>query len=297
MIWVIGAKGMLGQEICRQLEENKIEFTGTDIELDFTDEASCASFAQNKSISYIINCAAYTAVDKAESDQELAAKLNIKGPEVIARLAKKIGATLIHISTDYVFDGTGSSPYTEETPVKPIGVYGVTKADGEKAVRENCDKYYILRTAWLYGWKGKNFVYTIIRAINTHDSIKVVNDQRGTPTFACDLAAIILSIIEQNKNASVPYGTYHCTDLGEITWYDFALSIKTLGEKYGYVTNKTCTVNPCSTEEYPTPAKRPAYSVLDKTKIQKALNKSLPDWEQSLEAFISSPLFDEERIK
>ena len=200
---------------------------------------------------------------------------------------------MIHISTDYVFDGTGTSPYTEDMPIAPIGVYGKTKAAGEAAVRQNLKKYYIIRTAWLYGWAGKNFVYTMIRTMNTHDSVKVVNDQKGSPTFAGDLADVILKLI--NKK-TVPYGTYHCTDLGEITWWDFTNEIKKQGIEAGLITNKNCVVNSCATSEYPTPAKRPAYSVLCKDKIQKALEISLPDWKQSLKKFLDSELFDKSRI-
>lgn len=201
---------------------------------------------------------------------------------------------MIHISTDYVFDGTGSTPYTEEMAIAPIGVYGKTKAAGESAVRQNLNEYYIIRTAWLYGWSGKNFVYTMIKAMNTHDSVKVVNDQKGTPTFAGDLAGVILKIINKGD---VPYGTYHCTDLGEITWWDFTNEIKKQSLEFGLVTNKDCLVNPCSTDEYPTPAKRPAYSVLSKDKIQKTLGIKLPEWKESLKTFLSSELFDVERIK
>ena len=294
MIWLIGCKGMLGTEISRQLSENKINFVGTDIDVDITNPQALADFAKGKEISYIINCSAYTAVDKAESDQDLAKKLNEDGPRNIAWLANQINAKMIHISTDYVFDGTGSCPYTEDMPIAPIGVYGKTKADGERAVRENLNEHYIIRTAWLYGWAGRNFVYTMIKAMNTHDGVKVVNDQKGTPTFAGDLAAVILNFICKDN---VPYGTYHCTDLGEITWWDFTNEIKAQGIALGLVTNKDCVVNPCTTAEYPTPAKRPAYSVLSKDKIQKTLGIKLPEWEESLKKFLSSELFDAERIK
>ena len=155
MIWLIGNKGMLGSEIARQLTENKIDFVGTDIDVDITSYDALATFAKDKSIKWIINCAAYTAVDLAESNVELATKLNDTAPGNIAKVAKEIDATVIHISTDYVFDGTGDSPRTEDMEIAPIGVYGITKADGEKSVSENAEKYYILRTAWLYGWAGK----------------------------------------------------------------------------------------------------------------------------------------------
>ena len=293
MIWVIGYKGMLGSEICRQLTENNIQFVRSDVDVDITDIEALDQFAKCWAVTWIINCAAYTAVDKAESDIELAHKLNVDGPANIAKVAKKYGAKLIHISTDYVFDGTGDTPRTEDMPVAPIGVYGVTKAKGEEAVRNNTDKYYILRTAWLYGWAGKNFVYTMIRAMNTHDAVKVVNDQKGTPTFAGDLAKVILQIIDDK---TVSYGTYHVTDLGEITWWDFTNEIKQIGVEKGIITNKECKVNPCTTDEYPTPAKRPAYSVLSKDKIQKTLGIKLPDWKESLSKFLNSDLFDRSRL-
>ena len=184
--------------------------------------------------------------------------------------------------------------------IAPIGVYGVTKAEGEKAVSDNTDKYYILRTAWLYGWAGKNFVYTMIKAMNTHDAVKVVNDQKGTPTFAGDLAKVIIEFYKRTAaNTPVEYGIYHCTDLGEITWWDFTNEIKKQGIEAGWIneTGKKCVVNPCTTEEYPTPAKRPAYSVLCKEKIQKALNIKLPYWKDSLSIFLENPMFDITRIE
>lgn len=294
MIWLIGCKGMLGSEIARQLAEKKIEFVGTDIDVDITDSKILADFANGKQISYIINCSAYTAVDKAESDEEFAKKLNEDGARNIATLAKQIKAKMIHISTDYVFDGTAQIPYTEDFPISPIGVYGKTKAAGEIAVKQTLEEYYIIRTAWLYGWAGKNFVYTMIKAINTHECVKVVNDQKGSPTFAGDLASTIIAII---KKGNIPYGIYHCTDLGEITWWDFTNEIKKQGIEFGLITNKDCKINPCSTDEYPTPAKRPSYSVLNKDKIQKTLEMQLPDWKQSLSTFLQSPLFEKERIQ
>ena len=293
MIWLIGCKGMLGTEIARQLTENKIDFMGTDIDVDITNPQALAEFVKGKSFSYIINCSAYTAVDKAESDAEFAKKLNEDGPRNIANLANQIHARMIHISTDYVFDGTGKTPYTEDMPIAPIGVYGKTKAAGEAAVRQNLKEYYVIRTAWLYGWAGKNFVYTMIKAMNTHESVKVVNDQKGTPTFAGDLSDVIIKIIQNEK---VPFGTYHCTNLGEITWWNFTNEIKKQGIEFGLITNKECAIIPCSTDEYPTPAKRPAYSILCKDKIQKALGITLPFWKDSLSIFLKSELFDKEKI-
>ncbi|MBQ3671172.1 MAG: dTDP-4-dehydrorhamnose reductase [Treponema sp.] len=298
MVWVIGRKGMLGSQVCRTLSENKVDFLGTDSGVSILDYSVLENFASGKDISFIVNCAAYTAVDRAESEAEKARALNADGPRNIARLAKKLGVPFIHISTDYVFGGTASSPISEDTPIEPIGVYGATKAEGEKAVAEETDDFYILRTAWLYGWAGKNFVYTMIRAMNSRESVKVVNDQKGTPTNCVTLALVILRIIgKRTKGEVVPNGVYHVTDLGETTWFGFTKEIRKQALEMGILTNKGCAVNPCATDEYPTPAKRPAYSVLDKTKVQEVLGIALPDWQESLAGFLRSESFDNERIR
>ena len=297
MVWIIGNKGMLGTQVCHTLSENKIDFLGTDSDVSILDYPALEVFASGKDVSFIVNCAAYTAVDKAESDVDFARKLNADGPRNIARLAKKLGVPFLHISTDYVFDGTASSPISEDAPIKPIGVYGETKAEGEKSISEETSDFYILRTAWLYGFSGKNFVYTMIRAMNSHESVKVVNDQKGTPTNCVTLAGVILKIIENRADGeNVPNGIYHVTDLGEITWFDFTKEIFAQGVECGLVTNTKCVINPCTTEEYPTPARRPAYSVLDKTKIQWTLGIQLPGWKESLRGFLNSEMFDKGRI-
>ena len=311
MIWLIGCKGMLGSEVARQLDEKKAHWIGTDKEVDITDPEALAAFEKSvetssyldttstdKHIKWIINCSAYTNVDKAEEDTELADKLNNIGVLNIARTARSIGAKLIHISTDYVFNGQGTQPYTEDMPKAPLGVYGRTKAAGEEAIQKEMTQFYILRTAWLYGFDGKNFVYTMRNLMNSHDQIKVVNDQRGTPTCAVDLASVILKIIEKSDNATEAFGKhsapasgiYHFTNGGETTWYDFAKEIYRLGTKYGKITN-TCTVNPCTTEEYGANVQRPAYSVLSKDKICKELKIKLPDWKVSLEKFFKNSRF------
>ncbi len=304
MIWLIGCNGMLGTEVASKLSERKIDFVGTGHEVDITEISALAEFAKGKNIDFIINCAAYTNVDKAETEVELAQLINENGSENIARLASQIGATLIHISTDYVCDGTGSSLLKEDKKIGPIGVYAKTKAAGEIAVQQNTTEYYIIRTAWLYGHAGKNFVYTMLRLMNGRDSIKVVDDQKGSPTFAADLTDVIIKIITTNsghhgnsEQPEIPYGIYNFTDSGEITWYDFACEIKKQGIELGLIDNKNCIINPCATEEYPTPAKRPAYSVLDKEKIQKALGITIPAWQESLRKFLESPLFDKSRIE
>lgn len=289
MVWLIGCKGMLGTEVARQLKNSNIDYIGTDIDVDITKLEVLEDFAnKNPKIDWIINCSAYTAVDKAEDDKDFANLLNNIGPKNISSVAKKINAKMIHISTDYVFDGTGSIPYTEDMDVKPIGVYGQTKADGEKAVIDSGCEYYIFRTAWLYGYDGKNFVYIMLKLMESKSEISVVSDQKGTPTFAGDLANCVIKTIT-SKN-QIPCGIYHCTDLGEITWYDFACEIYKQGKATGKLSNE-CKINPCSTDEFPTKAKRPAYSVLSKEKIQQTLGIALPMWNESLNVFMNSPLF------
>ena len=294
MIWLIGSKGMLGTEVSRQLNENKIDFVSSDADIDITDFEKLDEFAKKnqmsgKTIDFIINCAAYTAVDKAEDEKEKAFKINAEGPGNIAHLAKKIGAALLHISTDYVFGGNGVKPYSEDDEVNPIGVYGESKAEGEKKIEAETNSFYILRTAWLYGWNGKNFVYTMIRAMNTHDEIKVVNDQKGTPTNCVTLADVIIKIYKaKSAKKEIPFGIYHVTDEGETTWFDFAKEIQrqTMEKRIADVGN--CAVNSCTTEEYPTKAKRPAYSVLSKKKIQMALGIKIGDWKDSLGKFLEN---------
>lgn len=289
MVWLIGCKGMLGTEVARQLKNSNIDYIGTDIDVDITKLEVLEDFAnKNPKIDWIINCSAYTAVDKAEDDKDFANLLNNIGPKNISSVAKKINAKMIHISTDYVFDGTGNIPYTEDMDVKPIGVYGQTKADGEKSVIDSGCEYYIFRTAWLYGYDGKNFVYTMLKLMESKQELSVVSDQKGTPTFAGDLANCVIKTIT-SKN-QIPCGIYHCTDLGEITWYDFACEIYKKGKATGKLSNE-CKINPCSTDEFPTKAKRPAYSVLSKEKIQQALGITLPMWNESLNVFMNSPLF------
>lgn len=289
MVWLIGCKGMLGTEVARQLKNSNIDYIGTDIDVDITKLEVLEDFAnKNPKIDWIINCSAYTAVDKAEDDKDFANLLNNIGPKNISSVAKKINAKMIHISTDYVFDGTGNIPYTEDMDVKPIGVYGQTKADGEKSVIDSGCEYYIFRTAWLYGYDGKNFVYTMLKLMESKQELSVVSDQKGTPTFAGDLANCVIKTIT-SKN-QIPCGIYHCTDLGEITWYDFACEIYKQGKATGKLSNE-CKINPCSTDEFPTKAKRPAYSVLSKEKIQQTLGIALPMWNESLNVFMNSPLF------
>lgn len=289
MIWLIGNKGMLGTEISLLLASRGIDFVGTDREVDITNLDLLKNFASlytgEKKITWIINCAAYTAVDKAEDETDLCRRLNVDGPANIAKTAKNCKAKLIHISTDYVFHGDGIGPYREEDSTDPTGVYGLTKRDGENRALEANDATYILRTAWLYGAHGNNFVYTMLKLMKERDTISVVNDQRGTPTWAQDFAQTLLTLIESKK--VIPYGIYHYSNEGDITWFDFANEIYRQGRALGLL-SKDCQINPCSSDQYPAKVRRPPYSLLDKSKIKKTLALTIPEWNKSLEKFLTA---------
>lgn len=274
-ILITGAKGMLAKAVINQFKDNN-ELILTDVsELDITDEKSTNEFITKVKPKYIINCAAYTAVDKAEEEVELAEKVNSIGPKNLAIAAKKNEATLIHISTDYVFNGELdiSKSYIENDEIAPVTVYGKTKAEGEKNIIENCDKYYILRTAWLYG-DGNNFVRTMIKLGKEKNEVNVVNDQHGSPTYTVDLASIINQVIEKK----LPYGIYHSTNLGFTTWYDFT-------KKIYEIANINCKVNPVTSEEFIRPAKRPKNSKMSKEKLL-TNNVIIPEYEDALKRYI-----------
>jgi dTDP-4-dehydrorhamnose reductase len=291
MIWLVGSKGMLGSELLRVLERRGLACVGTGREVDITDGAALDAFvaSQPEPVTWIVNCAAYTAVDRAEDEPGLCRKLNADGPAILARLANRIGATLLHVSTDYVFNGKGTAPYREDAPTNPVGVYGATKRDGETAILANHHAVYILRTAWLYGRHGNNFVRTMLRLMNERDEIKVVNDQRGSPTWTLDLANTAADlIVRADSGKPLDYGIYQYTnDTNDdgITWFEFAEKIYALGKDLGLIAGD-CAVRPCSTAEYPTKAARPAYSVLDKGKIKRALGISIPQWDESLKRYL-----------
>lgn len=286
MIWLIGYKGLLGSTVSNHLKAQNISFIKTDSETDITDINSLENFtsSQENIITHIINCAGYTNVDKAEKDKKNAELLNSTGPENLAKIANKLNATLIHISTDYVFGNFHTSPITEKEKPDPISVYGKTKLSGDNVIINNAAKYYILRTAWLFGQNGKNFVTTMLSLFNAKNEVKVVNDQTGSPTYAEDFAEVIIKIIKQEP----PYGIYNYTSNGIITWYDFAVEIKKQGEKLGLVKNKDCILTPCTSKDYVTPAKRPEYSVLSKDKIKKALKMEIPDWKDLLYLYMNT---------
>ena len=275
-VLITGANGQLGSEL-RKLSETtdtafRFLFTDADT-LDITDARHVKNFVKDHSVEYIVNCAAYTAVDKAETDVDTAFGINHVG----ARNLAESGAKIIHISTDYVFDGNADMPYKEDVPANPQSVYGKSKLQGEEAIRSLAQDWVIIRTAWLYSEFGNNFVKTMIRLMNERDEISVVADQRGTPTYAADLAEMILVILETDEWKT---GVYHFSNLGETTWYDFAKKIKTLSG------NTRTRITPISTGQYKTAATRPAYSVLDKSKIQSAFRVLIPDWENGLERCI-----------
>ncbi len=275
-ILVTGANGQLGNEmrlIAKEHPEHNYFFTDI-AELDICDEQHVIDFVNNNAIDIIVNCAAFTAVDKAEdsSSRMLCDKLNRLAPQYLARAAETAGAALIHISTDYVYDGRVFIPYKEDDKCHPKSVYGSSKLAGELSAMSICHKCIVLRTAWLYSPFGNNFVKTMIRLGEERDNLNVVFDQIGTPTYAFDLASAIFTIIEKGI---IP-GIYHFSDEGVCSWYDFACSIHRL------VGITKCKVHPIHTNEYPTPAFRPAYSVLDKTKIKTTYGIDIPHWEDSL---------------
>ncbi len=284
-ILVTGKNGQLGWELQQvALNYSNYNFIFCDrTELDIANNSSLEKFFFENRISIVINTAGYTAVDKAEAEQEAAYKTNAEAVGNLARLCHQYTATLITFSTDYVFGGNGSAPYKEEHKTDPINYYGYTKWLGEKLALENCERSIVIRTSWVYSTHGNNFVKTMIRLMKEKDQLNIVSDQIGSPTYAKDLAEATMHIIDQLSANDLSirdiYGIYHYSNEGIISWFDFASAIKELGEL-------PCTVNPIPTLAYPTPAKRPAYSVLDKHKIQSTFGIELKDWKRSLKECI-----------
>lgn len=278
-ILVTGANGQLGNEMQVLARENlQHTYFFTDVqELDICDEQAVYAYVSEHKIDIIVNCAAYTAVDKAEDNVELCDKLNNIAPGYLARAAQANGTAMIQVSTDYVFDGTAHIPYTEEEPTCPASVYGSTKLAGEQNVMDHCEKAMVIRTAWLYSIYGNNFVKTMIRLGQERDSLGVIFDQIGTPTYANDLAQAIFAAI----NKGVVRGIYHFSDEGVCSWYDFTIAIHRLA---GIA---SCKVKPLHTADYPAKAPRPHYSVLDKTKIKDTFGIEIPHWEESLKRCIN----------
>ena len=275
-ILVIGASGQLGQELRVAAEGSAQHYTfASRSELDVTDQLAIRHFVQDHHIDTIINCSAYTAVDRAEDEPEEADRINHQAVAALAALAKAQGLYLIHISTDYVFAGDSHRPITEEETPRPQSVYGRTKLLGEDAIRRAGCRALILRTSWLYSTYGANFLKTMCRLMQERQELSIVFDQIGTPTYARDLARFLVSYLEQDKGTRQE-GTYHFSDEGVASWYDFAEAIR---HRMGY----SCQLHPIRSEQYPTKATRPSYSVLDKAKLKRDFGITLPHWQTSLE--------------
>lgn len=291
-ILITGGKGQLANEIKSILETGKAEIGAVELkganakfvdvdELDITNLEAVRTFIKEFNADVVINCAAFTNVDGCETNLDAAFKVNALGARNLAIASEEVGAKLVHVSTDYVFSGVGSVPFKEFDKTEPMSAYGTTKLLGENYVREFSSKYYIVRTAWLYGYNGNNFVYTMIKLAKANDSIKVVNDQKGNPTNANDLAYHILKLIQTDE-----YGVYHCTGEGECTWYDFAKKIIELS-------GEDCVVNPCTSEEFEKAAtkqvaKRPEYSSLDNMMLRCTVGNEMRNWETAIEAFMKN---------
>ncbi len=282
MIWIIGCNGMLATDVINSFHSASIITVETDRNVDITNIEALRTFVSGKGITHIVNCSAYTAVDDAEDNSELAYLINETGVKNIAIVAKELDIPLFHISTDYVFDGNLDAPLTEDMDTDPIGVYGASKLAGENKIREICEKYFIVRTAWLYGKNGNSFVSTMIRLMNDRDSLGVIGDQWGTPTWAGDLANLLLEIV---TSKSTEYGTYHFSNEGKISWFDFAVEIYKQGQKSNLITSD-CEINKITTDQYPTKAKRPSFSLLSKEKTSKTFGVTPVLWQNSLEKFI-----------
>ena len=277
-ILVTGSNGQLGSEmVALQTQETHHQWFNLDInELDITDKNAVEQFVVNNKIDGIINCAAYTNVDKAEEDVALCYKVNRDAPQYLAQAIEKVGGFIIHISTDYVFNGTNNIPYTEQDKPNPVTIYGKSKIEGEQYVCESCKQHIIIRTAWVYSSYGKNFVKTMIKLGEKKPSLGVIFDQIGSPTYARDLAKAIITIV----NKGIKPGIYNFSNEGVISWYDFTKHIHQLAN----ITS--CKVAPIHTADYPTLAQRPHFSVLDKTKIKNTYNIEIPYWRDSLEECI-----------
>ena len=292
-ILITGSNGQLGNELQKIVATGKAEIGAVSEEiknaevfamdvdtLDITNLEQVKKVLNEVKPDVVINCAAATNVDGCEANQDLAFKINSLGPRNLAMVAEELGAKIVQVSTDYVFSGVGEAPLKECDLVAPVSVYGKTKLLGEEFVRDFSTKYYIVRTAWLYGYVGHNFVYTMMKLGKDRDTLNVVNDQLGNPTHANDLAYHILKLIQTEE-----YGVYHCTGKGECSWYDFASEIMKLS-------GRNCTVNPCTSEEYksmyPNSADRPAYSSLDNMMLRCTIGDEMRDWKDALKTFMDN---------
>ena len=274
---VTGVKGQLGHDVMKELAKRGYEGVGVDVEeMDITDAAAVDRVIKESKVDSVVHCAAWTAVDAAEDNVEICRKVNALGTENIAKVCKELDIPMIYFSTDYVFDGQGTRPWEPDDPVvEPLNVYGLTKYEREQAVEKYLDKYYIVRIAWVFGVNGKNFIKTMLNLGKTHDTLTVVNDQVGTPTYTYDLSRLVVDMLEKEE-----YGKYHVTNEGGyISWYDFA---KEIFRQAGM----DVTVNPVSSDAYPAKAKRPANSRLEKKKLDEHGFDRLPTWQDALARYL-----------
>lgn len=278
-VLVTGVKGQLGFDVCKELDKRNIENKGIDREdCDITDEQAVLSYIKNYAPDVVVHCAAYTAVDRAEDEKEICYNVNVKGTEYIARACKEIDAKMVYISTDYVFEGTGDKAYEVQDNTAPDNTYGITKYQGEEAVRKILSKYFIIRISWVFGINGNNFINTMMKLGESRSELNVVADQIGSPTFTYDLAPLICDMIATDK-----YGIYHATNEGYCSWADLA-------EYIFSVTGQKVLVHHIKSEEYPTKASRPKNSRLSKASLDKAGFKRLPDWQDAVKRYINEKL-------
>lgn len=283
-ILVAGANGQVGHSLCQRLKEYPWEVIAlTRNEFDITNVDIVNRTVEQYRPNIIINCAAYTAVDKAEQEQTLAFAINRDGPAYLASAANEVDAVIIHLSTDYVFDGNAHENYTEADPTNPQGIYGASKLEGEKALASANKKHIILRTAWVFGEHGNNFVKTMIRLGSNRDTLGIVADQEGGPTYAGDIANALITIVESiSNNSEIPWGVYHYSGTPHTNWYEFSRRIFDEVEQASLYNKPVPTLNPITTADYPTPAKRPANSKLDCTKIEQAFGIKPSNWQAAL---------------
>lgn len=282
-VLVTGANGQLGKSIRARADlfpEFRFLFTDVD-SLDLRDKEAIREYVRSRDVRYILNCAAYTAVDKAESEVEACARVNRDAVRNIGEVARETGAIVIHVSTDYVFDGTNCRPYVETDATCPVSVYGRTKLEGERALMEACPDAVIIRTAWLYSEYGNNFVKTVLRLGRERETLRFIFDQVGTPTYAGDLAVAMLTVVRRAEEGAFVPGVFHFSNEGVCSWYDFTIRILRLA-------GMRVRVLPIETKDYPTPARRPHYSVLNKAKIKAAYHIEIPYWEDSLAVCMSN---------
>ncbi len=284
MIWLVGGNGMMGRDLAEKLSAAGTAYLSTDIELDITDKLAVTEFSRGKNSGWIINCSAYTAVDRAEDEKEKAFAVNCDGVKNLAEAAKSMGAKIIHLSTDYVFSGLKERGYTEDDKASPSSVYGASKLAGEDNLSSSHDKYFIFRISWLYGAYGKNFVHTMLNLFNERDELNVVNDQFGSPTYTGELAEFLVNLVQSGSDK---YGIYHFSGEGMINWHEFASEIYRFAVKYR-LTERMVKINPVDSSKYPQKAKRPAYSYMFKDKLYSTFGYRPKNWRETLEEYIKS---------